>query len=70
MPTYVYETTDPTQPVRRFEVTQSFADAPFKVDPTTGEPVRRIISGGLVPLVRGRSTGACVGSVGSHSSSR
>jgi predicted nucleic acid-binding Zn ribbon protein len=67
MPTYVYETTDQSRPVRRFEVAQRFLDAPLKVDPSTGEVVRRVISGGLAPLVRGRSTGPCVGSVGSHS---
>ncbi len=68
MPTYVYETTDHSRPVRRFEVIQSFRDAPLTADPATGDLVRRIITGGLTPLVRGRSTGPCVGSVGSHSS--
>ena len=68
VPTYVYETTDQTLPVERFEVTQRFRDAPLKIDPATGRPVRRIISGGLAPFVRGSSTGPCVGSVGSHSS--
>jgi predicted nucleic acid-binding Zn ribbon protein len=47
MPTYIYETTDPKKPVRRFEVRQSMKDAPLKKDPETGEPVRRVISGGL-----------------------
>ena len=37
MPTYVYETTDPTKPVRRFEVRQSMKDEPLRVDPETGE---------------------------------
>lgn len=67
MPTYVYETTDQSRPVRRFEMAQSFRDAPLEVDPASGRPVRRVISGGLAPFVRGRSTGPCVGSVGSHS---
>jgi hypothetical protein len=47
MPTYIYETTDPAKPVRRFEVKQSMNDEPLRADPDTGEPVRRIISGGL-----------------------
>ena len=67
MPTYVYETTDPTKPVRRFEVKQSIHDKPLKVDPETGEPVRRVVSGGYGVLVRGGSTGPSVGSVGSDS---
>jgi predicted nucleic acid-binding Zn ribbon protein len=67
MPTYVYETTDPTKPVRRFEVKQSIRDKPLKVDPETGEAVRRVISGGYGVLVRGGSTGPSVGSVGSDS---
>ena len=46
MPTYVYETTDPAKPVRRFEVKQSMRDEPLRVDPETGESVRRVISGG------------------------
>lgn len=47
MPTYIYETTDPKKPVRRFEVRQSMKDGPLTKDPETGEPVRRVISGGL-----------------------
>ena len=48
MATYVYETipADPAQPRRRFEVQQSMKDAPLTRDPETGEPVRRVISGG------------------------
>src|SRR5205807_2269929 len=46
MPIYVYETTDPSKPVRRFELKQSMKDEPLRVDPKTGEPVRRVTSGG------------------------
>lgn len=67
MPTYVYETTDATRKARRFEIEQSIHDEPLRVDPKTGEAVRRVISGGSGVLVRGRSTGPSVGSVGSHS---
>jgi predicted nucleic acid-binding Zn ribbon protein len=66
MPTYVYETTDATKPLRRFEVKQGMNDKPLQVDRETGEAVRRVISGGHGVLVRGGSTGPSVGSVGSH----
>jgi hypothetical protein len=48
MATYVYETI-PRQPgdtPRRFEVVQSMKDTPLERDPATGEPVRRVITGG------------------------
>jgi predicted nucleic acid-binding Zn ribbon protein len=64
MPTYVYETTDTSKPVRRFEVQQSIHDKPLQVDPKTGEAVRRVISGGYGVLMRGGSRGPSVGSVG------
>ena len=67
MPTYIYETTDPTKPVRNFEVKQSVHDDPLKSDPETGEAARRVISAGYSILVPGKSVGPCVGSVGSNS---
>jgi hypothetical protein len=48
MATYVYETI-PRQggeTPRRFEVVQGMKDAPLTRHPDTGEPVRRVISGG------------------------
>ena len=66
MPIYVYETTDPAKPIRRFEVKQSMKDEALRVDPETGEAVRRVISGGYGVHVTGSSTGPSVGSVGSH----
>ncbi len=45
MPIYVYETTG--KKPRRFELKQSMKDAPLTHDPETGEPVRRVISGGF-----------------------
>jgi predicted nucleic acid-binding Zn ribbon protein len=66
MPTYIYETTDPAKPVRKFEITQSVRDDPLCTDPTTGEAVRRVISAGYSILVPGKSAGPCVGSAGSH----
>jgi predicted nucleic acid-binding Zn ribbon protein len=64
MPIYVYETTDASKPIRRFERKQSMRDEPLQVDPETGEAVRRVISGGYGVLVTGGSTGPSVGSCG------
>ena len=49
MPTYVYETIpDPADvAVTRFEIWQSMKDEALKIHPDTGEPVRRIIIGGI-----------------------
>jgi predicted nucleic acid-binding Zn ribbon protein len=66
MPTYIYETTDPTRPTRQFEVKQSVHDDPLVGDPLTGEPARRIISAGYSIHLPGKSIGPSVGSVGSH----
>ena len=48
MATYVYETIPraPGEAPHRFEVVQSMKDAPLARHPDTGEPVRRVISGG------------------------
>ncbi|MFI5357237.1 MAG: zinc ribbon domain-containing protein [Opitutales bacterium] len=48
MPTYTYETIPRragAKPVR-FEVRQSMNDAPLTAHPETGEPVKRVITGG------------------------
>ena len=49
MATYVYETIprEPGAAPRRFELVQSMKDAPLSRHPETGEPVRRVISGGF-----------------------
>ncbi|RDB42523.1 zinc ribbon domain-containing protein [Halomonas sp. DQ26W] len=49
MPTYVYETlpVDGATPPRRFELFQKMSEPPLEVDPETGFPVKRVISGGL-----------------------
>lgn len=48
MATYVYETIprQAGETPRRFEVVQGMRDAPLSRHPDTGEPVRRVISGG------------------------
>lgn len=72
MPIYVYETTDPAKPARRFEVKQSMKDDPLRVDPETGEAVRRVISGGYGVSVAGKATapaprtGGCGPGCGCH----
>lgn len=49
MPTYVYETIpgNPEDEPRRFEVFQRMADDALTHDPDSGEPVRKIITGGI-----------------------
>jgi predicted nucleic acid-binding Zn ribbon protein len=49
MPTYVYETipSDGKTSPRRFELVQRMTDEPLRVDPETGEPVRRVVTGGI-----------------------
>jgi len=49
MATYVYETVPqaPGESAERFEFVQSMKDAPLIRHPTTGRPVRRVISGGF-----------------------
>jgi predicted nucleic acid-binding Zn ribbon protein len=64
VPTYIYETTDPAKPTRNFEVKQSVHDEPLQRDPETGEAARRVISAGYSILIRGKSVGPSVGSVG------
>jgi len=56
MPIYIYETTDPTKPIRNFEVDQSVHDDPLDRDPATGEAARRIISAGYRSAVSAKST--------------
>jgi predicted nucleic acid-binding Zn ribbon protein len=50
MPTYVYETLGAKK--RQFEVRQSMNDKALTHDPETGEPVRRLISGGYGYLAK------------------
>lgn len=47
MPTYVYETLPAKgKPLKRYEIWQSIKADAFTKHPETGEPVRRIITGG------------------------
>jgi hypothetical protein len=49
MATYIYETIlrQTGEEPERFEMVQSMKDAPLNRHPQTGQPVRRIISGGF-----------------------
>jgi predicted nucleic acid-binding Zn ribbon protein len=74
MPTYVYETTGKKK--RTFEVKQSMNDAPLTHHPETGEPVKRVISGGFGSIIKGKprkaatpprpSSGGCGGGCACH----
>ena len=57
MATYTYETIprNPQGKPRRFEVQQKMSDPPLKVDPESGLPVRRVITGGSGNIMRGTS---------------
>ena len=46
MPVYIYETMD-DGPVVRFEQYQSIKEDALTIEPKTGRPVRRVITGGL-----------------------
>jgi predicted nucleic acid-binding Zn ribbon protein len=65
MPIYVYETVPASAPEHahvhadRFEVRQSMHDAPLSQHPSTGAPVRRVLSGGLATFTHGASGDRC-----------
>lgn len=60
MPTYVYETIpqSESETPKQFEYWQSMSDKRLTKHPETGEPVRRIISGGL-PIMSKKTDGDC-----------
>lgn len=60
MPTYLYETvpSNPSADVEQFELRQSFSEPALTVHPTSGQPVRRVISGGMGLMMKGESSGA------------
>ena len=57
MPTYIYETIPQKkgQKPRRFEIQQSMKDDALTKDPKTGEPVKRVITGGTGSIFNGTS---------------
>ncbi len=61
MPTYEYETIpkkDGQEP-KLFEVVQRMTDEPLTEHPETGEPVRRVISGGISLPVSSKGGDCC-----------
>ncbi len=52
MPIYVYETVK--SPKRRYEIKQSMKDDALRVHPETGVEIRRVITGGIGYLAKGR----------------
>jgi predicted nucleic acid-binding Zn ribbon protein len=61
MPIYVYETVPEKadQKPTQFEVVQRMTDEAFTKHPDTGEPVRRIISGGISLPVSSKGGDCC-----------
>jgi predicted nucleic acid-binding Zn ribbon protein len=57
MATYIYETIPQKkgEKPRRFEIEQKMTDPALTHDPKTGEPVRRVITGGSGLVTRGTS---------------
>jgi len=56
MAIYTYETIPaaPDQAVRTYEIRQSMKDAALSTHPETGEPIRRVITGGLGIMTSGK----------------
>jgi predicted nucleic acid-binding Zn ribbon protein len=56
MAIYIYETIPetPEQPVHTYELRQSMRDDALTHHPETGEPIRRVITGGLGIMTSGK----------------
>ncbi len=67
MATYIYETVpqNEVEKPRRFEVKQSMKDAALTHHPDTGEPVRRVITGGAGLMGVGSPSSSAASSGGS-----
>jgi predicted nucleic acid-binding Zn ribbon protein len=59
MPTYVYETIPAKKgrTPKQYEFKQSIKDAAFTKHPETGEPIKRIVTGGIGVLTSSSSGG-------------
>jgi predicted nucleic acid-binding Zn ribbon protein len=60
MPTYVYETIPVKKGAKpkRYEIKQSIKEAALAKHPETGEPIKRIIAGGVGVLTSSSSAGS------------
>jgi len=67
MTTYIYETipADDSNEPKVFEFQQRMTDRPLTQHPETGEPVRRVISGGLGIMQKGKASAPSPSSCGS-----
>jgi predicted nucleic acid-binding Zn ribbon protein len=68
MATYVYETVpaDDGEAVRTYEIRQSMRDAALTSHPETGEPIRRVITGGLGVMTSSKGGPAPRPAAGGH----
>lgn len=68
MATYIYETIPeaPDQPVRTYEIQQSMKDSALTRHPETGEPIRRVITGGLGIMTSARGGSPSPAPSGGH----
>ena len=68
MAVYVYETIPRREgdPVQSYEIRQSMKDAALTRHPETGEPIRRVITGGLGILTSSKGAPAPRPSAGGH----
>ena len=59
MPTYVYETIPAKKgrTPKRYEFKQSIKDAAFTKHPESGEPIKRVVTGGIGVLTSSSSAG-------------
>ncbi len=68
MAIYVYETipAGEGQPVRTYEIRQSMKDAALTKHPETGEPIRRVITGGFGVMTSSKGAPAPSAPAGGH----
>jgi predicted nucleic acid-binding Zn ribbon protein len=68
MAIYIYETIParPGEDVKRYELQQSMKDAAFEKHPETGEPIRRVITGGVGFISAGKTNPSSAPSGGCH----
>ena len=68
MAIYTYETIPaaPDLPVHTYEIRQSMKDAALTSHPETGEPIRRVITGGLGFMTSGKGASPAPASSGGH----
>ncbi|MFZ4682174.1 MAG: zinc ribbon domain-containing protein [Terrimicrobiaceae bacterium] len=71
MPTYIYETIPAKAGAKpkRYEIRQSIKDPAFENHPETGEPVRRVIAGGIGVLTSGSASASSSSGGHCHNSS-